>query len=103
MSIIQDYPPRDGKQYDCQCARCGGSCESVECDHCEDGYSYHDCGEDCCMCADPEPNVRCDICRGYGHWLTCLSSKEWCEANPLQGREQIERGQIEWYEDKDDR
>jgi hypothetical protein len=28
----------------------------------------HDCGEDCCCCADPQPNVLCDICDGAGGW-----------------------------------
>ena len=43
----------------------------VDCWNCEDGYSHHDCGEDCCVCADPEPNVRCDICRGKGGYYLC--------------------------------
>lgn len=38
------------------CWQCGG-----------DGYSCHDCGEDCCCCADPMPNVKCDICNGEGY------------------------------------
>lgn len=28
----------------------------------------HDCGEDCCVCLDPEPNVLCDTCMGEGGW-----------------------------------
>ena len=40
----------------------------VECGQCEDGYSYHDCGEDTCCCADPQPNVICDTCGGKGGW-----------------------------------
>lgn len=39
------------------CWQCGG-----------EGYSHHDCGEDTCCCADPEDNVRCDICHGKGGW-----------------------------------
>lgn len=40
------------------CWNCGGS-----------GYSHHDCGEDCCACLDPEPNVPCDVCGGKGGWF----------------------------------
>lgn len=27
---------------------------------------WHDCGEDCCSCLEPEPNVTCDVCDGTG-------------------------------------
>jgi hypothetical protein len=40
------------------CWNCGG-----------EGFSDHDCGEDCCCCAFPEDNVVCDICEGEGGWL----------------------------------
>jgi hypothetical protein len=39
------------------CWKCGG-----------EGYTDHDCGEDCCCCLNPEPNVRCDECDGKGGW-----------------------------------
>ena len=42
------------------CWNCGG-----------EGYSDHDCGEDCCCCADPEDNVLCDICDGAGGFYVC--------------------------------
>ena len=42
------------------CWNCGG-----------EGYSSHDCGEDCCCCADPEPNVPCDVCNGKGAFAAC--------------------------------
>lgn len=98
--LIQPYPPRDGKEYDCQCARCGSSADVEDCTGCVDGMDHHDCGEDCCMCMYPEDNVPCDICDGMGHWYQCLSSYEWCNANPLKGREEVPRGKIEWYEIK---
>lgn len=50
-----------------------GEKEWVECWNCEEGYSSHDCGEDCCACAAPEDNVRCDICKGKGGWWRCYS------------------------------
>ena len=41
------------------CWKCGG-----------EGVSHHDCGEDTCCCFMPEDNVRCDICKGKGGWLS---------------------------------
>lgn len=37
------------------CRNCGGT-----------GFSSHDCGEDCCVCLEPEDNVICDWCGGKG-------------------------------------
>ena len=55
------------------CKRCGCcSVDWVDCYDCEDGYSHHDCGEDCCCCLHPEPNVVCDICDGKGGWYECI-------------------------------
>lgn len=42
--------------------------------------------------------MQCSICEGYGGWWHCLSSPEWCKANPLDGRAAVERGAIEWFE-----
>lgn len=101
MKAIAEHPPDEmyqaGLELDCQCARCGSSVDSEHCDQCEDGFSGHDCGEDCCCCAFPFDNVPCDVCRGQGVWRRCMSSPEFCNANPLPGREGIERGQIEWF------
>jgi hypothetical protein len=56
------------------CVVCGNSLEWVECDVCDsDGFVDHDCGEDCCCCADPEPNVICGQCDGKGGWWQCYS------------------------------
>jgi len=97
-SVIQPLPPNDGRDWDCQCARCGSSADWRECDMCGgDGVDGHDCGEDCCMCRYPEDNVRCDYCRGYGGDYSCMSSPEYCEENPLVGRGEVERGKIEWF------
>jgi hypothetical protein len=72
------------------CARCGSSCDWEDCENCVDGYSGHECGEDTCACRYPEDNVMCDWCYGTGGWWRCGSSREYCEANPLPGREHIE-------------
>lgn len=100
-TVIAEHPPYDGRQWDCQCARCGSSCDFVECDQCEDGYSDHDCGDDCCCCLHPKPNVTCSFCHGYGGWNKCLSSPEWCKTNPLPGREAVQRGDLEWFVDQE--
>lgn len=44
------------------CWNCGG-----------EGYSDHDCGEDCCCCLHPEDNVICDNCRGKGGYKLCAT------------------------------
>ena len=75
-----------------QCARCGSSISFEECNYCGgEGYTSHDCGEDCCCCADPEDNVPCDVCQGSGAFPLCLSSSKWCNAHPLPGRENTPR------------
>lgn len=96
-SVIADQPPRDGREWECQCAHCGSSCDWHECQSCDDGFDGHDCGEDTCCCARPEDNVPCDICGGDGGWWVCMSGGDWCDAHPLPGRESIDRGQIEWF------
>ena len=53
----------------CNCCSTGWE-DCPDCD--ENGYSDHDCGEDCCPCADPEPNVACDTCGGATGWLICI-------------------------------
>lgn len=101
MGTIADHPPDYRKEYGCQCARCGSSIERRQCENCggtgEDG---HDCGEDCCCCLHPDDNVTCDICCGDGGWWECLSTAEFCNANPLPGREHIKRSTVEWYEEE---
>lgn len=69
------------------CPNCGG-----------EGVSGHDCGEDCCCCADPYDNIGCDICQGKGAFPLCLSSREWCESHPLPGRENTRRSTPEAFE-----
>lgn len=59
------------------CGKCGNEMDWRDCYNCEEGYSYHDCGEDCCCCLDPEPNVCCDICKGKEGWYQCFSCHPW--------------------------
>lgn len=55
------------------CPTCGGELDRVECQTCGgEGLDGHDCGEDCCCCADPdEPNLVCGTCQGEGGWWSC--------------------------------
>lgn len=92
---IRFAPLNDGSEEDCQCARCGSSCYFNECNECfGEGTVEEDFGNDAC---EDMRDVECGECEGCGGWQTCLSSTEWCEANPLPGREAIERGKIEWF------
>lgn len=58
------------------CDKCRCELEWQECENCEEGYSYHDCGEDCCCCLNPENNVICDTCNGEGGWYYCYNCKK---------------------------
>ena len=91
-------PKNDGRMWETQCARCGSSACWEECEYCcGEGFVGHDCGDDCCVCIDPEDNIPCPCCRGRGGWWTCVSGREYCDANPLPGREGVKRGVIEWF------
>ena len=49
-----------------------GDCEDgwIPCWSCWGEGDEHDCGEDCCCCAQPERDDRvpCDECKGAGGW-----------------------------------
>ena len=86
---IEWFPTHDGEE-DCQCARCGSSCDWLSCPECFNGYTGHDCGEDACSCLHPEDNVVCGYCDGAGGAWHCLSSPAFCRSHPMLGREHIE-------------
>lgn len=55
------------------CKICGDTLEWIECWDCGGegfGDEFHDCGEDCCCCLDPEPG-ECPECHGEGGWSEC--------------------------------
>ncbi len=72
-------------QEECQCARCGSSASSEDCEWCPACGWYED--------NDPD----CHACQGTGIAHYCLSDADWCNAHPLPGRESIKRGEIEWF------
>ena len=80
------------KETDIQCARCGSSATYIACPECEDGYEEYDYGDDVVEDLQYRP---CSVCNAKGGWHVCLSSAEFCQANPLQGRETVTRGTIE--------
>ena len=67
---------------DCQCARCGSSCVFTDCDNCGGEGEIEDTDWQC----EGEYH-RCDWCRGAGGYWHCLSGREWCQKNPMPGRE----------------
>ncbi|MCE5265705.1 MAG: hypothetical protein LLG97_19525 [Deltaproteobacteria bacterium] len=70
--VPADPEPEDGPV----CPKCGTEMVWEECWNCGgEGVSGHDCGEDCCCCAYPEDNVRCDICEGKGGYYLCPNRK----------------------------
>ncbi len=81
MSLFAGMPGDDDPEPE-SCGKCGADVEWFECETCGGaGLDGHECGQDCCDCADPdEPNVPCGICDGAGGWSLCSDSK--CR-NPL--------------------
>lgn len=98
-SIITERPPSDGREWDCQCARCGSSVTFEDCGACG-GYGRTEPGELHEMDPlwyHPGDQEACPQCGGDASYALCLSSPDWCQANPIAGRENIERGQVEWF------
>lgn len=95
-SVIQPLPPHDANEWDCQCARCGSSCDSQQCEECL-GDGFVECDEWDDEIGDGDGFEKCPDCIGNPVRYRCMSSPEWCEANPMPGRELVERGQVEWF------
>ncbi len=90
--VIGKYP-RDGREWDCQCARCGSSMSFEDCDNCGgEGWIEDDDWQ-----ADEGDGWDCEWCHGEGGHHLCLASSDWCEANPIDGRSDTKRGTVEWF------
>lgn len=58
------------------CAVCGAGLDWFDCDLCGgEGFSHHDCGDDCCCCLEPGNNVCCSQCSGVGGWWWCPNAR----------------------------
>lgn len=98
-SVIADSPPADGRDWKCQCARCGSSMFSEPCGRCG-GEGTTDCGElyeQDPLWYDRDDFEACPECGGSGGTLECCSSYEYCQAYPLEGRDAIPRHKPEWF------
>lgn len=77
------------------CPRCGSSASWEECSEfgCDDGVidRYEEDPLWYGFAQDSERYETCHMCRGTGGWWRCLSSYDWCQANPLPGQEQTRR------------
>ena len=90
--ISREQPDFD-RDWDVQCARCGSSLEFEICDACGgDGVVEEEDYEMCDTFYE-----RCPMCDGKVGLACCLSSDEYCDDNPIEGREHIESGTPEWF------
>jgi hypothetical protein len=77
---------RADEDLDPSCARCGSSTGWVDCWACCHGVVLEEDDEGTGL-----STVTCEWCNGNGGSAACLSSAEWCEANPLPGHGEVER------------
>lgn len=97
--IVLDHCPQDGREWDCQCARCGSSLTWEACSECggEGRTAPGELHEQDPLWYHPGDTEVCGGCGGDGGNYFCLSSAEWCEAHPMEGREAMESGRAEWF------
>lgn len=98
-TVIGNDPPRDGRDWECQCARCGSSLDWISCEACggEGITGPGELYEDDPLWYDVDDYEPCHQCGGQASWPSCLSGPEWCNANPLSGREAVKRDTPEWF------
>lgn len=91
--------PHDGRDWDCQCARCGSSLAWEPCSSCggEGITAPGELYEQDPLWYDPDDYEACSQCGGDGAYSYCLSSPEWCQTHPLPGRENMARHTPEWF------
>jgi hypothetical protein len=67
-----------------------------QCGRCGSGIHYTDC-IDCDGTGSPDPHDPegwCPECEGDGFIAFCISSQDWCYANPLPGHEHTPRNTV---------
>jgi len=85
---IEFFEDEEGRQGE-QCARCGSSADFEDCWECGgEGTVERDDWEG--FADDRAILLPCEVCRGNGGWWRCISGRDWCESNPITGRESIE-------------
>lgn len=57
--------------YGFPCPTCGCEMDFETCWQCGGEGGFHDCGEDCCPCLDPDLNETCEECNGRGRYPIC--------------------------------
>jgi hypothetical protein len=99
QTIIAKDPPNDGRDWHCQCARCGSSMESTSCGACggEGITGPGELYEQDPLWYDEDDYDSCHQCDGEGAWWFCISTFDWCNANPMPGRIEIPPSTPEWY------
>jgi hypothetical protein len=99
QTFIGNDHPHDGRDWECQCARCGSSLSWETCSSCG-GEGITGAGELHEMDPlwyDQDDYEVCHECDGESSFPFCLSSGEWCNANPMEGRQDISSGTPEWF------
>lgn len=68
---VSELVPVEEDDHDCTV--CGAMMEWVSCWHCLGEGGFHNCGDDCCPCAEPELdlNETCVECHGEGGYRQC--------------------------------
>lgn len=91
--------PQDGREWDCQCARCGSTLTWESCGACGgDGCTAPgELYEQDPLWYDMDDIQVCHECGGEAWFPNCISSPEYCEGNPIVGRESIPRHTPEWF------
>lgn len=98
-TVIGLRHPEDGRNWECQCARCGSSMDFAECSACggEGVTAPGELYEQDPLWYDEDDFQKCSACDGMGGDWYCISSPEWCEAHPIAGREGTMRHTPEWF------
>jgi DnaJ-class molecular chaperone len=68
-----------------ECSHCGSSTTWETCWECG-GDGFREADEDERFWTEHEEWIRCGWCDGTGGWSVCISSPEWCKANPKEAR-----------------